>query len=120
MNNSYIFPAMLGVCGTNLVSPGWLVLGVSVGTCEVQTTTTVTKMSFQVFLGRPTHLGPFDLTKHHDFVQSSVLRSRVMTKPREPSALQLGGHGTHATHRQHVYIRCAIHVRQTTDASGSS
>ena len=28
---------MLGVCGTSLVSPGWLDLGVSVGMVDVQT-----------------------------------------------------------------------------------
>ena len=31
-----MFQQMLGVCGTNLASPGWLVLGVMVGTSDVQ------------------------------------------------------------------------------------
>ena len=36
-NNKYMFQQMLGVCDTSLVSPGWLVLGVTVGECDVQT-----------------------------------------------------------------------------------
>ena len=28
---------MIGVCGTSLVPPGWLVLGVTAGTDDVQT-----------------------------------------------------------------------------------
>ena len=30
-DNTYMFQGMLGVCGTSLVSPGWLVLGITVG-----------------------------------------------------------------------------------------
>ena len=36
-NNKYMFQQMLGVFGTCLVSPGWLVVGVAVGKCDVQT-----------------------------------------------------------------------------------
>ncbi len=35
--NSHTLQQLLGVCGTCLISPGWLVLGVPVGTCDVQT-----------------------------------------------------------------------------------
>ena len=36
-DSDYTFQQMLGVCGTNLVSPGWLVLWVTLGLCNVQT-----------------------------------------------------------------------------------
>ena len=32
-----MFQHMLDVCGTSLVAPGWLVLGATVGTCNVHT-----------------------------------------------------------------------------------
>jgi len=36
-DNSYMLQQKLGVSGTSLVSPGWLVLGILVRTCGVQT-----------------------------------------------------------------------------------
>ena len=62
-----MFQQMLGVYGTSLVSPGWLVLGVMVGMCDIPTLTT---RYYNVVpdLSWPTHTPwTFDLTKHHDF-----------------------------------------------------
>ena len=83
---------MLGVYGTSLVSPGWIVLGVMVGMCDIQTLTT--RYSNVVpDLSRPTHTPwTFDLTKRHDFGQSAVLHSGIITEPPEPLASQPGVH----------------------------
>ena len=46
-NNDHMFQHMQGVCGASVVLQGWLVLGVMIGTGDVQTL----KMPFQIILG---------------------------------------------------------------------
>ena len=64
-NENHMFQQMLGVCGTRLVSPGWLVLGIMVGTDDVLTLKT---RHYNVIpaVSEPTQPPwTFDLTKHH-------------------------------------------------------
>ena len=87
-----MFQQMLDVYGRSLVSPGWLVLSVMVGMCDIQTLTTRYYNVVPDFF-RPTHIPwTFDLTKRHDFGQSAVLHSRNITEPPEPLAFPPGVH----------------------------
>lgn len=59
---------MLGVCGASLVSPGWLVLGVKVDVCDVETMKIRNYNVIPDLYGRTyTHV-TFDLTKHRDLI----------------------------------------------------
>ncbi len=48
-NNTYTLQQMLDVCSTSLVLPGWLVLGIMVGTCDVQTSKFLDIVAAMVF-----------------------------------------------------------------------
>ena len=56
--NDCMFQQMLDVCGTSLVLPNWLILGVTVGTCDVRILEIRHYNITPVFLGRPTYFGP--------------------------------------------------------------
>ena len=58
MSHRNILQHMLAVCGKSLAPLGWLVLGNTVGICDVNTWKPDSPMSFQIFHGLPTRLGP--------------------------------------------------------------
>ena len=74
---------MLGVCGTSLVLPGWLVLRGTVGTGEIQTLV-IRHYNVIPDLSGQTHTPwtfDLDLNEHRDFRQSTVLHSRITAVP---------------------------------------
>ena len=114
-NNILHVPAqVLGVCGTSLVSPGWLVHSVTIRAKDVQLLK-IRQNNVIPDLSRSTwRVWTFDLTKQHDLGQSTVYHPANMSIPPEPLAPELRVHRASLTHWQNDWVWNVVLQRYAT------
>ena len=108
---------LLGVCGTDHISPGRLVLSVAVRTPDVRLMKVRQNNVIPDLPQSTWRVWSLDLTKQHDLKQPSVQHPANMSIPPKPLTPQLEVHGTNLTHWQYGCIWTAVSQSNATKVS---